>query len=97
MPALWASRLPSELGEAFVKRLGLWTPYVEWTQNVAEDGPNSYTGRYEMKLDLGLMSGGSTENIGGRRYGARMSLGLSDALGPDAEDALLQLGLSYEF
>jgi len=50
-----------------------------------------------VKLDLGLMPGGSTETVGGRRYGARMSLGLSDGLGPDAEDVLLQLGLSYEF
>jgi len=97
VPGLVASTLPSESGSAFVRRMGLWTPYVEWTQTVADDGETSYAGRYGVRLDLGLMPGGSTATVGGRSYGAKMSLGLSEGIGQDAAGAELLIRLSYEF
>jgi len=45
---------------------------------------------------LGLMPGGGTATVGGRRYGARMMLDLSDGIGDDG-GAEAKLLLTYEF
>jgi len=43
------------------------------------------------------MPAGGTANVGDRRYGAKMSLGLSGGIGQDAARAELLIGLSYGF